>query len=209
MQRATARRDGIFLVFTADHLTNGTLHRYLGRRWDLEIAPAPEDAYRAVARKARLAAAVIAADGDNVVGLALLDFIRRRRPALPVLVLGDGRDSKALNQIQRQRAEFACKPNVIENVRAFARRVVLEASRVDETIRRHIDALAERYRLSLREAELLALAVADHSRSETSERMGITENTYKTEARSLLKKTGRKNVAELASELRATVRRGL
>jgi DNA-binding CsgD family transcriptional regulator len=68
----------------------------------------------------------------------------------------------------------------------------------------HLASFGERYGLSRRERDVLALAMAGKSRHEMAEQLNLTEATVKALTSRLLRKTGDKGLAKLVARVWAT-----
>ncbi|UJR79208.1 response regulator [Sandaracinus amylolyticus] len=141
------------------------------------------------------------ADGS---GLELLADIRARWDDLPALVV-TGQDSRALaNRAQALRAEFAFKPFGADNVLHFVESAI--ARDPDARVAQVIDELATAWGLTPREREIVTLVVAGHSRDGVMVILGVTENTLKSQTRSLLHKA---RAASLEAVARAVLERAV
>jgi len=131
-------------------------------------------------------------------GLDVLEEFRQYYPTAPALVATGVCDASAINRTQVFGAEFAMKPMCLENLRDFASRVgdsdALEAS---ERLAR----FARRYSLSPRERRILERAAEGVPRRRMAAHLGVSENTIKSQVRSLLVKTGHRRLAEALLEL--------
>ena len=119
-------------------------------------------------------------------GLELLATLRARWPDLPALVV-TGQDSRSLaNRAQAMRAEFAFKPFGSDNVLRFLESAI--ARDPDARVAQVIEELSAAWSLTPREREIVTLVVAGHSRDGVMLILGVTENTLKSQTRSLLHK---------------------
>ena len=66
---------------------------------------------------------------------------------------------------------------------------------------RLVEGLAQRCQLTAREVQLVSYCLANESRALVRKRLGITENTLKTQVRGLLRKCNERNVDSLAKNL--------
>jgi two-component system, NarL family, nitrate/nitrite response regulator NarL len=124
-------------------------------------------------------------DGD---GIELTKRLRAVRPNLPVLVL-TGRDERRLaNDAVRAGAQFAFKPLGADEINAFIATAIAAHpdSRLDQALGEY--ALAKK--LTSRETEILRMAVLGLPRVAIRNRFGITENTLKTQVRTMKARTG-------------------
>jgi DNA-binding NarL/FixJ family response regulator len=134
-------------------------------------------------------------------GLDLLQQIRPTHPSLPVLVLTGELRPDLINQVQVHRAEYVCKPATPENLRSFIRSALTQESIDDGSISRRVETVSLRWGLTVRESEVLALAVEGLTRRELAHNLGVMENTVKAQIRSLLRKSGARNLSSLVQDL--------
>jgi DNA-binding NarL/FixJ family response regulator len=134
-------------------------------------------------------------------GLDLLQAIRGPYPALPVLVLTGELRPELINQVQVLRAEYVCKPANAENLRSFVRTALTQETLDDDSVSRRVESASLKWGLTVREAEVLALAMEGLTRRELARNLGVMENTVKAQIRSVLRKTGARSLSSLAQEI--------
>jgi DNA-binding NarL/FixJ family response regulator len=134
-------------------------------------------------------------------GLDLLQEIRPAYPSLPVLVLTGELRPDLINKVQVHRAEYVCKPATPANLRSFIRSALAQESIDDGSISRRLETASLRWGLTVREAEVLALAVEGLTRRELAHNLGVMENTVKAQIRSVLRKTGARNLSSLVQDI--------
>ena len=130
-------------------------------------------------------------------GLDVLRATREAHPRVPALVLTANTQPKVVNNSFLLGASFLSKPTTEESLETFARRALACEGVDDSNVLRVIEQVAHEWSLSDREVELLGLAVADRPREEIADAMGVSENTAKTQVKSLLKKSAAKNLDHL------------
>jgi DNA-binding NarL/FixJ family response regulator len=140
-------------------------------------------------------------------GLDLLGPLREGYALLPILILTAYHEPELINRAQAHGVEYLVKPNFVAGLKAFAARVTAnEAARaagsVEHQVKEAVGAFAATHGLSARERDVLALAVAECSRSEIAERLGVTIHTVKTQSHSILVKSREPSLAQLARRLR-------
>ncbi|MET0343493.1 MAG: hypothetical protein ABW252_20950 [Polyangiales bacterium] len=139
-------------------------------------------------------------------GTARLLGLLARLPNLPVLVLLHTPDAALINQLQARGATVAVAPFAQANVVSFVQRALTHSFVPSERVASTIAHLAATRGLTAREVQLLDYCIGDEPRERVRRRLGITENTLKTQIRGLLRKCGERNLDALAKNvLRATL----
>jgi len=134
----------------------------------------------------------------------VLDALRELRavnPLLPVLVLSARADANLVNGLHALRAELVIKPAWESNVISFVQRALVSGWLPDERVAAWVDELAREKQLSSREVQLLAYALGSDSRELVLRRLGITENTLKSQVKALLKKCSARSMDDLAKSV--------
>jgi DNA-binding NarL/FixJ family response regulator len=132
---------------------------------------------------------------------AELTALRKAHPLMPVLALLPSTKPAALNTLQTRGIEVALMPVDTARVTAFVQRAFATSFLPDERVARLIEGLAQRCQLTAREVQLVAYCLGNESRALVRKRLGITENTLKTQVRGLLRKCNERNVDSLAKNL--------
>lgn len=180
-----------------------TIDRLLRRAWPLRVASTFSEAVAAVEAGGTIAGAIIDVVLPDGSGINLLSLLRDQHPTARVLVLTAHAEPELINKAQVYGAEYAIKPHFAESVRAFATRIRADSGDVvAERLRRQVQVVVKKHRLSPREAEILQMAVSRVSRDEMASLLRVTLNTLKTETRGLLIKCGAQNLLELAARIR-------
>lgn len=117
-------------------------------------------------------------------GLDLLESLRGDGWDGPALVLTGHLAPELVNRASKLRATYVVKPAPDENLRSF----LAELSRGERNVADVTREYAERYRLTPGERRILELSVRGVSREAIADKIGVTENTLKTQVRSLLTK---------------------
>jgi DNA-binding NarL/FixJ family response regulator len=124
-------------------------------------------------------------------GFEVVAALRALSEEVPVLVLTGSNDPAAINRAHALRAEYVCKPEFLANLQQFVQRALSgKAPPPKDRISATIALISNECRLSTRETEILKLAVDGIPRSHIAEAMKVSENTVKTQVRSLLDKVG-------------------
>lgn len=163
-----------------------------------EVAADFEAATAVLESPKRLVALICELELPGGNGMDLILRVRKERPLLPILVLTSRTDPALINRAHRLRAEYHCKPTHRSSLRGFLRRAVAFERVPDERTTWAIDEVARRKKLSPREVEVLIAAVAGVSRKVLADELGTSENTLKTQIRSVLRKCSAGTLEELA-----------
>ena len=132
---------------------------------------------------------------------AWIDGLRRRAPGLPVLVLTPLLDAPLLGRLNAQSIEVALLPLHVPQLIGFVQRALANDFLPHERVGRMVAFLAAQCRLTPREVQLVSYCLGDESRARVRRRLGISENTLKTQIKALLRKCGERNVDALAKNL--------
>jgi DNA-binding CsgD family transcriptional regulator len=87
------------------------------------------------------------------------------------------------------------------DVMDFVQRAFVRAYVPDERVAQVVVEVARRVGLTVREMQLLCFCLGDEPRSLVQRRLGISENTLKTQTRGLLRKAGQRNVNAFAKNV--------
>jgi len=137
-------------------------------------------------------------DGDTVVALS---YLREANPLIPVLAVASRADAALVNGLHAFRGELVLKPVGEGNVVSFVQRALVSGWLPDERVAAWVDQLAKTRGLTPHEVQLIAYALGNESRQRVIRRLGITENTLKTQVRSLLRKCDARSMDSLAKRV--------
>lgn len=179
-----------------------------------ELAPQLVEVVRryAPARVAPLSVEVMAelADTERFAGLIvelsapvpdLLDALLERAPSMPVLALLDAADGARINRLQVRGVASAVLPLHSDEIVSFVQRALTHNFVPSERVARVIAHIARARDLTPREVQLLGYCLGDQPRALVRRRLGITENTLKSQTRLLLRKCGARNLDSLAKNV--------
>jgi DNA-binding NarL/FixJ family response regulator len=140
------------------------------------------------------------ADGspDTLLHLASL---RARAPALPLLVVLDPTQWDRVNAWQGLHVEVGVSPVPEGNLVGFVQRAFARGFLADGDVAQMVARLAADRGLTAREVQLLAYCLGNEPRERVRRRLGICENTLKTQVRGLLRKCGARSVDGLAKNV--------
>ena len=138
-----------------------------------------------------VAGAVVDIGLPDGTGFEVVAALRKRSEEMPVLILTGANDPATINRAHALRAEFVCKPFFAENLAQFVQRALSgRDAATKDRLAATIAAITRDCHLSARETQILSLAVEGIPRSHIAEALGVSENTIKTQIRSLLDKIG-------------------
>jgi len=130
-----------------------------------------------------------------------LDRLLCAAPTLPVLALLDAADRLQINRLQARGIATAVLPLQVANTVSFVQRALTSNFVPGDRVARVLSHFAETRALTAREVQLLSYCLGDEPRARVRRRLGITENTLKTQVRGLLRKCGERNLDALAKNL--------
>jgi DNA-binding NarL/FixJ family response regulator len=144
-------------------------------------------------------------DGD---GLDVVAALRKRSADMPILVLTGSNQPETINRAQMLRAEYVVKPFFTDNVARFVQRALAHGSAPDkEKLQATVTQITSEHRLSQREAQILIFAVEGVPRRHIADVLGVSENTVKSQVRSLLDKLGKPGLSEAVWWVRSQAER--
>jgi two-component system vancomycin resistance associated response regulator VraR len=179
------------LIVEDDPAMGRSLHRGTRGFFEPVIAASVKQAIEILESGLEVAGAVVDIGLPDGNGFDVVAAVRRLSDVLPVLVLTGSNDPVVINRAHALRVEFVCKPFFEDNLVQFVQRALSgKAPPPKDKVASTIAEIAAECRLSIRELELLKLAVEGIPRSHLAEVVGVSENTVKTQIRSLLDKCG-------------------
>lgn len=161
-----------------------------------------EDARELVKGKNNIGGAVVDLMLPDGSGLDLVEEIREAYPIMPILILTGHAEPELINRAHALRAEYVCKPQYHDNLKEFLRRVVQPVQEKESQLAETARAYASRHQLSVRETEILALAISGVPRGHIADVLGVSENTIKTQIRSILDKTHHNSLSDVVWSVR-------
>jgi DNA-binding NarL/FixJ family response regulator len=145
-----------------------------------------------------LAAAVVDIGLPDGTGFDVVELLRRHDRNLPVLILTGSNDPATINRAHALRVEFVCKPFFSENLAQFVQRTLSGSQYGDrQQLAAVVAQITGEFKLSHRESQILAFAAEGIPRSRLSDVMGVSENTVKSQVRSLLDKVEKSALSEV------------
>jgi DNA-binding NarL/FixJ family response regulator len=149
----------------------------------------------------RFAGVILEADHETD---EVLHALYSRFPGLPVLVLLGAGQRHLLNLLQARGAMCALLPVQPATVINFVQRALTHNFVPNDRVASTIAHLAQTRALTAREVQLVSYSLGDEPRSRVRRRLGITENTLKSQIRGLLRKCGERNLDSLAKNVLRT-----
>jgi DNA-binding NarL/FixJ family response regulator len=175
------------LIVEDDPALGRSLQRGTRAYFDVIMKDSVEAAIDLIEKGEELAAAVV--------DIGLPDGTSDRN--LPVLILTGSNDPSTINRAHALRVEFVCKPFFSENLAQFVQRTLSGSQYGDrQKLAGVISEVTDGYKLSLRESQILAFAAEGIPRSRLADVMGVSENTVKSQVRSLLDKVEKQALSD-------------
>jgi DNA-binding NarL/FixJ family response regulator len=189
---------GFFLLVIRDDGLAQALTEPIQRFSVVRRARSYRDAVPMLVPRARWSGLVVDLDGFEANPLETMKCLREAHPLVPVLALASNATPELINGLHAHRAELVLKPVGEANIVSFVQRALVSGWLPDERVAAWVDELARRRSLTPREVQLMAYALGNESRQKVMRRLGITENTLKTQVRALLRKCNARSMDSLA-----------
>jgi DNA-binding NarL/FixJ family response regulator len=156
-----------------------------------------EEALQELPRAPLRWAGVVSELRDGDVGTLL--SLRGELPALPLLaVLSPQQCARLLNPLQSREVEVALGTVDDTRLTAFVQHAFSRSFHPKACVARVLADMARQANLNPREVQVLASCVGKEPREVLMKRLGISENTLKSQIKGLLRKCGERSVHELA-----------
>lgn len=189
---------GFFLLVVRDDGLAQSLSEPIQRYSVVRRARFYREALSMLVPRARWSGVVVDLDGFDADPLETMKCMREAHPLVPVLALASSATPELINGLHAYRAELVLKPLGETNVVSFVQRALVSGWLPDERVAAWVDELARRRNLTPREVQLVAYALGNESRQKVIRRLGISENTLKTQVRALLRKCNARSMDSLA-----------
>jgi two-component system vancomycin resistance associated response regulator VraR len=177
------------LIVEDDPALGRSLQRGTRAYFEVIMKESVESAIDLIEGGEALAAAVVDIGLPDGTGFEVVETLRRQDRNLPVLILTGSNDPTTINRAHALRVEFVCKPFFSENLAQFVQRTLSGSQYGDrKKLAGVIDEVTKESGLSHRESQILAFAAEGIPRSRLADVMGVSENTVKSQVRSLLDK---------------------
>ncbi len=192
-----AKRPTVLVVQDEADFVPSVLEPFQGTLVGLR-ASSLEDARRQLVQSQReIAGAVVAQELSDGTGFELLPDLRARAPKLPVLLLASVFDVHSINTAHLEGVALVARQNCGPNLRHFAMQIQTARACAASPLRAAMEQIAQHNQLSEREQQLLTVAVHGIPRARLALKLGLSENTVKSQIRSLLDKTNQPNLSEV------------
>lgn len=139
--------------------------------------------------------------GHATFQLGVLRGVRELAPRIPILVTLDEPTATVLNSLHLLGISVCGKPLSTDNLARFIAEAHADEALDEDVLHARVKRASSHNGLTRRESELLRLATSGIPRRTIAERLGVSENTVKAQIRSLLRKTGARNLAVLGQQL--------
>jgi DNA-binding NarL/FixJ family response regulator len=189
---------GFFLLIARDDGLAQSLSEPLQRYSVVSRARCYAEAASMLLSNSRWSGVVVDLDGFDTDALEAMRRLREAHPLVPVLAVASQASAALVNGLHAFRAELVLKPVGELNLVSFVQRALVSGWLPDERVAAWVDELARVRGLTPREVQLMAYALGNESRQKVMRRLGITENTLKTQVRSLLRKCNARSMDGLA-----------
>jgi DNA-binding NarL/FixJ family response regulator len=189
---------GFFLLVVRDDGLAHALSEPIQRYSVVRRARCYRDAVPMLAPRMRWSGVVVDLDGFDADPIFAMRCLREASPLVPVLALASKADANLVNGLHAHRGELVLKPVADANIISFVQRALVSGWLPDERVAAWVAQLARARGLTPREVQLVAYALGNESRQKVIRRLGITENTLKTQVRSLLRKCSARSMDGLA-----------
>lgn len=133
-------------------------------------------------------------DGD---GLDLLAVARERWPATPAVVVSEHLDRDLVNRAAVLGTSVLGTPFGEVELRPFLQRVIAHEHSFADAFAERLALATRTWKLSLREHEILAWHLAGGTRDDYLVTSGLSEGTFKTYVKRMLKKVGALSLADM------------
>lgn len=198
---SSAFQRGFFLLVVRDDSLAHSLSEPVQRYSIVRRARCFRDAVPMLAPHNRWSGVLVDLDGFDADPVFAMRCLREASPLVPVLALASHVDASLVNGLHANRGELVLKPVGDANVISFVQRALVSGWLPDERVAAWVAQLARARGLTPREVQLVAYALGNESRQKVIRRLGITENTLKTQVRSLLRKCNARSMDGLAKSV--------
>ena len=185
------------LIVEDDPALGRSIQRNTRPYFEIIVTESVEGAVTAI-EQVTLAAAVVDIGLPDGTGFDVVELLRRHDRNMPVLILTGSNDPATINRAHALRVEFVCKPFFSENLSHFVQRTLSGSQYGDrQQLAAVVATITTEFKLSQREGQILAFAAEGIPRSRLSDVMGVSENTVKSQVRSLLDKVEKTALSEV------------
>jgi DNA-binding NarL/FixJ family response regulator len=188
----------VFLIVTCNEAFELWARGLIQRYGLVRSTSSPQETAAILPTREHWAGVLIDLDQLEADAVSLVKQIRASNALVPLLAVGSLADPDTVNALQTARAEFVMRPIGELNLVSFTRRALVSGRLPDSRLSAYVDELARVHRLTPREVQLVAYALGNESRDDAVRRLGVSENTIKSQVRMLLRKCGKNSMDGLA-----------
>lgn len=196
-RESATRRDASILVVDDNRLVTDAFSMAIRRAQLVPVVGSSLDEGRRLATR-RFAGAVLDVSLPDGSGLDLIGLIRQNS-RIPVLVVSGMYDADVINQTNLLGVEYACKPNLEENIRQFLGRCARIYSASVAVI---VSNFASIHGLTPAECRLVDVAMRSCSHEYLVSALGVSEHTVKKHIAAVLLKTRAITIEQVVAPLR-------
>ncbi len=154
-------------------------------------------ARKIVRLRSGLAGAILDTALEDGSGFDLIDELRDRDPNLPLLFVTARVDQESVSRAHLVGVPLVSRDRCVANLRHFSHQVATQLACASGNLDQVLARISHTRRLSAREEQLLRVAAHGIPRAHLARRLGISENTIKSQIRSLLDKTKQRSLSEV------------
>ncbi len=195
-QAEGARRPIVLIVHDEQDVIPGMLEHFQGRL-GCQQAPSLQAARSLLSGPKEVVGAIVAPQLRDGRGFDLLPDLRNVSPTLPILLVAGEFDVHSINTAHLEGIPIVARQNCGPNLRHFALKVQTAMVCHRNPVGEAMATIAHKSQLTEREQQLLAVAVHGIPRARIALKLGLSENTVKSQIRSLLDKTNKPNLSEV------------
>jgi DNA-binding NarL/FixJ family response regulator len=198
-------QQGRFLVVDDEPLATRLLSRVLARFASVDAANSRTSACEALRSQNVWSGFIIDLFLPDGSGLDVLAAVRERHRLSPAILLSGELIPEAVNGAFALDARCLCKPCPPHYLEQFAREALTFQDEIPSRITKAVNDLAAQHSLSPAQVEILLGVVRGIDRLDIVAARHVTENTHKTQVRSMLRKTRTLSLGELRDRVLRTV----
>lgn len=179
--------------------------RHLGGYGSVTTAASAAEALEKLSTRASWTGFVIDLWLPDGSGLDVLARGRERQPLVPAVLMSGALAPDAINRAFPLDARCLCKPCPGECLRQFAQEAIIAEREVPGRIGKAVRDLARKHALTPAQIEILLFTMRGNDRAAIVASRHVSENTHKTQVRSILRKTRTLSLGELRDRVLRSV----
>jgi DNA-binding NarL/FixJ family response regulator len=197
---AVSPHQGRFLLLEDDPSVARPLSRVVEMHRRAVVAATIADA-KAMFGQEQFSAVILDENLPDGSGLSWLAELREQGWFGPVLMLTGKFARDVANRAQALDAQCVFKPAEPDNITLFIEHVVEREKAIAERLESAIKSLVDTHKCTRRETDALRAACSGVPRADLHKILGVTENTAKTQVRSLLKRVKEKSIDDVVQRV--------